>query len=243
MRYDITTNAYSTREIYKTNFEGEASLNLILNEEFYQFVVEYPFGTIKKTTIPSYVYDTSLEIQILIGEDVGERFYNTLETTKNITFNNLTNSFRFFYSDPNNLLSGACLKVYRLTRAGKDLVNSSCTTSSSGNIVLKVANITGATYLAEGYFGFSPIDYFVASVSHTYSKINPIGKTGLLFVGFLTLTFAFIGYYSITLMILITPLPTLFASFGKLINIPWGAAVALQIIAIIIAIMVSRRER
>jgi hypothetical protein len=241
MRYELATNAYTTREIYKTNVEGETQLNLIQDDEFYKFIIEYPFGTIKKTTDPSYIFDSTIEIQILIGQEVATKFYNSQGIDYSLTFNNLTNAYTFTYSDPNNLVSQGCLEIYKITARGRTLFNNSCATSSSASIVLKVANETGVTYEGKGFVGFSPPTYYLASLMHTFLEGgNPIGNSSLLYLSFMTIILGFVGFWNLAVMIMIIPLPTMFFSLGGLITIPLQAIIALQIVALIIAFVINK---
>jgi hypothetical protein len=240
MRYDIGTNAYSTREIYKTNFEGEAQLNLILNDEFYKFIIEYPFGVIKKLTEPTYIYDTTLEIQILIGQAVGTNFFNSQGIDWSLTYNNKTDAFSYTYSDPNNLISEGCLRIYKLGASKETLVNESCVYAASSTIILKVSNETGTTYDARAFVGYSPPTYYLGSAMHTFLDYNPVGKMGLMMLGFITIVIAFIGFWSLSVMTILIPIPTLLLSSLGLIAIPIYAAISLQVIALIIVFMISK---
>ncbi len=241
MRYELLLNAYTTREIYKTNVEGQAQLNLILNDEFYQFIIEYPFGTILKVSEPTYIFSTTIDFQVLIGELSGARFFNSFGIDTLMEFQNDTNSFRWTYSDPNSLLHQACLKIYRLDRTDETLVNSSCLDTASGTIVLRIANQTDKTFLAKGFVGYSPTDYFIDSLSHTFLSIPPLFEFGLHIVILLTMVVAFIGFWSVTVMMVLVPIPLLLASFAGVVAIPIYTGFVLEIVALILALIIWRR--
>lgn len=243
-RYFLANNAYSVREIGKTNSDGIAGLNVILNDEFYYFLVQKPLGNTLYTTIPTYIYSTTTDaIQVNIGTSFAQKYFNTIETDYNLSFNPTTSSFRFFWDDPQGLVSEGCLNIYRVGLSQDTLVNSSCDTSSSSTIILRVANVSGATYRAEAFFGFSPADNLISELSYFFPAGNPIGAAGLLFVIFLTLVVFFISIMSggLAMAVLLTPTPALFASLGGFIDVSASMVIPIQIAAMVVAYVISRR--
>lgn len=241
MRYDIDTNSYITREIYKTNVEGAAQLNLIQDDEFYKFLIEYPFGQLRFSSEPAYIYDNSIEIQIQLGDEIAETYFNVQGIYYTLTFNNNTNIFTLTYSDTNNLMSRACLNIYKITSKTETLANSSCIDSASGSIALKVANESGVSYDARALAGFSPATNFFGSLMHTFKEAgNPLTYNLLWLDALLTICVAMVGFWSLAVMIILIPLPTLFMSLASLISIPLSAIISLQIVAFILAYVISR---
>ncbi len=159
LRYDLDTNSYLVQEIVKTNFEGVGVLHLVLNDEFYRFILEYEGSVVDETT-PSYVYATSLTFQVLLGSTYGELFYNMNDVNYYLTFNKDTNNFRYTFSDENNIVSAGCLKVWRVSLMGDTYIETSCVNSSTGTILVGVTNTSGATYKASGYVYFSDDESF-----------------------------------------------------------------------------------
>ncbi len=45
LRYDQPSNSYRIQEIVETNTQGQATFSAVLNDEYYKFIIEYPFGT------------------------------------------------------------------------------------------------------------------------------------------------------------------------------------------------------
>src|SRR3990167_6719052 len=77
LRYELPLNAYTLREVWKTDVQGETDLNIIKNDEFYQFIIEQPFGTIKLTTEPAYIIKDYIFFQILFTNLAGDQFFNS----------------------------------------------------------------------------------------------------------------------------------------------------------------------
>lgn len=243
LRYEIQSNSYRLREIYKTDNQGETSLNIIKNDEFYKFIVEQPFGTIKLITDPAYVINDEIGFQILNREIIAARFFKANGVVSVLTFDNNTNLFSIIFNDPSNLMSELCLNIYKITLHSKTLVNHSCTQSSSGSIALGVANETGTTYLAEVIVGFSPTEYLLDSISHTFLVINDVNLIWGPWINiFLTITMALTSLWSIPIAVILTTIPTLILSMFNIISLPVMYALSLFVASIVVAAIVWRNR-
>jgi len=243
LRYDITTNSYIVQEIMKTNFEGEAVLHLVLNDEFYKFIIEYPQGTVKKETSPTYIFATTLTFQILLGEDVAENFYNSEGVSYTLAFNDASNNFRYTFSDSNNIVSQGCLKVYIVNlTTGAQSYNTSCTSSSSATILVGVANTTGTTYEAKAYVYFGSTEYYLTSLTYSFDEASVFGTYGIFLCIILTIVFLFVGIWSKAVALVLLPLPTIFFSAINLIDVSVGIMIAVEIVCVIVAIWLGRRD-
>lgn len=242
LRYDIDTNTYILREIAKTNFEGEAILHLDLYSEFYYFILEYPFGTVKLTSSPTYIYDTSINFAINTGEEVGGDYYYSQGITYSLSFNNATNNVGYTYSDSNDIITGSCLKIYRLKASGSTLVNSSCSSSIAATILLNLDNSTGNTYEAQASINFSASEeYQLDSLIISFAEPYQMGNMGLIIVIVLTLVFAMVGFWSGSVAALLTPLPLFLAGLIGLVNISLAVTIPFLVIGGVIAYMLGNR--
>jgi len=243
LRYDITTNSYKLVEIARTNFEGQTNLHLVLNDEFYQFMIEFPFGTLNKITSPTYIYETTLTFQIVAQSEVGERFYKAQDLTYELSFNNATNNFRLSYTDSDNLISKVCLKILKVSATKRALYNQSCLTSPSGTILLGVTNTSGTTYNAQAYAYFSNPAYYLTGLTHTFETVAIAGLYGIFLIMILTIIFAVgIGWWSKSLALILTPLPLMLGSILNIIDISIGMCISIEIICVIVAYWISRRQ-
>lgn len=241
LRFDVTTNSFYTDQIVETNFEGETILNLILNEEFYKFIIEYPSGTVVKTTSKTKIFGTTLEFQIVLGDLIAETFFNSEGVNYNIQFNNATNNFIYTYSDSSNTVSQGCLEIFVVTGLSSTAYNSSCVASSSGVITLGVQNTSGTTYKANANVYFGSDKYFLDSLFKTFKQTGNTGILGIFIVALLTIEFAFIGIFSGAVAAVLTPLPILFSSFMGIIDIEPSIALGFEVLGIFVAYMLSRR--
>lgn len=239
LKYDVTTNSYILQEEAITNFEGQAKLNLILNAEFYKFIIEYG-GEVKKITEPSYIYSTDLAFQILTGTDTGQLYNYYKSIAHSLVFNPETSKFRLTYSDTNGAISQACLKLYRMTALTETLINTSCSSSTSGVLLVPAQNVTGATYKAVAYVYF-PDEYLLTSMFHTFRSGDIIGNIGLFGCILLTIFFFCFGFWRPILIPILTPIPSLLFSIFGLINLDVKYTIPIQIGGLIIAWIISDR--
>lgn len=240
-RYNISSNSFKTVEICKTSFDGSCKLDLVLNDPFYKFVIESPLGTIKEITSSTQVFETELNSQISTDEAVAAEFFKVEGVSTDLSFNNVTNTFILTYSDPNNVLSEMCLRVYSVGRVEDVLYDESCLQTISGTIMITVVNQTGVTYRADAIGGFSPTNKLMVSLHQAFLVSAVAGSYGLLLALILTLTFTFIGYYSASVALILAPIPLFFLSWLGMITFPIWLAGALWVCCGIVALYLSNR--
>lgn len=241
MRYNPTNNTYSITEIARSDNSGKTVLNLQLYNQFYKFIIEYPFGITKQTTIPAVINDNSLVFQINVGPTVAEKYFQSNSISSSLTFTNVTNQFRFSYNDGANLIYRGCLEVYDLSPKEETFINSTCTESSSAILYIGVINSSGKTYSGKGYVQYS-VDgskYYLKSLVYTYPTSNVFGAVGLFITFMLCCVFAFIGSYNKSVALIMTGLPIIFGSAINLIAINISIAIGIEILLFILAVMVG----
>lgn len=240
-RYDLTTNSYILVEMIETNFEGQGIMHLQKFTEFYKFVIEYA-GVTKLTTTPTYIYTDSLTFQINLASDIGEDYYNSQNINWELTFNNATNNFRFFYNDPANVVSQGCLYVYTTDLINDEVLwNSSCSSSTSSTLLAGVAAVNGTTYRAKAVVTFSDGDYTLGDMFKSFAGEYVTNKMGLFAILILTIVLLMIGYWNPSIAVVLAPLPAIFGSMIHLIDIHFTYLIPIEVLAIIIAVIISRK--
>lgn len=242
LRYYLTSNSYETVGMAETDSSGQAKLNLQLNSEFYRFQLNNPFDTIRLTSNPSYVFETNLNFQINLNQDIGQYFHNFKDIYYNLTYNNDTSNFRFEWIDTDGLAQEVTVEVYQITPYGKELYNSSNVNSTSGVILVYAPPVNNTQYQADVLIRFNP-EVYVTSLIVSNIAENPIGSYalfGLVIVsGVATLA---IAPFSAALAVILLPTPWLIGSVINLISIHWSSFLALQIIALFIAFIIERNR-
>ncbi len=242
LKYDIGTNSYVLVGMIKTNFEGAGVLRLVKNTEFYKFVIDYE-GDTKLTTTPTYIYGDSLTFQITLTSPIGEDFYNSEDIDWTLTFNNATNNFRFFYNDPNNIIEQGCLYLYTVDlKTDETYFNASCISSTTSTILLTADEVNGTTYRAKAYVVFSDRTYLLGTAIKTFGGNFMSNPMGVFVIAILTIILLMIGFWNPSVAVIVTPLPLLFGSLIHIVNIHYAYVIPIQILALIIAVIISKRS-
>jgi hypothetical protein len=242
LRYDITTNSYKLVEVAKTNFNGQTIVRMEKNSEFYYFIVEYPFNTQVLTTSPTYIYSDSVTLQAILGAAVGESFENRGQIIYNLSYNYNTNNFRFAFNDPNNLVTTACLRVYKINALSETLYNETCINSASGLILIGVDNSTGNSYKAQCFVSMSPESY-LDTIWVSFKDNVDFGSLGVFMIIIMVILFATIGVWSPVAAVILTPIPITFGAYFNMIEITFTSCIALHIISFIIAFILMINKK
>ena len=240
LKYDLATNTYVLREMQSTNFEGDAVLNLVLNTEFYQFIVEYPSGTTLLTTEPTYIYSNALTFQITINQIKGDTFFNAFAVDYTLVFNNITKGFTYTFNDPNGLASSGCLRIYTYGTS-ITLVNSSCVNSASGSITQYITPVNGTSYIAKVYITQSGKEQLLGNLVYGVPReYAGVGNKGLI-IGVLLSIVMFFIVDNIALKSVAVVLPWLFLSILGLLSFSVFYIIPILGLALIIGFITSRR--
>jgi len=241
LKYQQSSNTFKLLEIVETNFEGKANLHLTLNDEYYKFIIEYN-GETKKTTSPTYVFSNEITFQITLEDVVAQEYFYSGDVSQTLTFNNATNNFVYEFNDINNVLTQACMYVYRIIGTTETLYNSSCESSTSGTILLNIEEINNTVYRADTYLTFESDPIFTKSLYKSFSVTLNSGSTGPLMVALLVITFAGLSLWNITVAMVVTPLAMIFASITGLWDIGLFVGVSFEIIGLLIGLYISKTQ-
>lgn len=237
LRYNSETGNYDEVGQAKTNFEGEAILELTLETEFYKFVLEYQGGTLLETA-PSYIYSDTIAFYVVIGEVIGEYFFDTTSIPYNLTFLEPTNRFRYGHNVPGGSSSIiACLKVTRAGVTSWDVLNNTCQTGSSGILYQSVDPINGTTYRADAIINLldGEGNRTLGSYLYTYPTNNPFKNvSGLVWQLFLTLAMGLIFIYFPRVAVLSASLSFIIGRFAGLNDWPPEILASILLIGIIV---------
>jgi len=233
MKYNIGTGLYKTIEILKTDELGKTLGNIVLDTEWYKFIVEYN-GITYLTTSATKLTSTTRTFTINLLSDFFDRFtdviYNIYST---LNYTDATGNFAFTYSDPNGNYHRGCLKVTKESLAGQTLINETCVESTAATILVNVnssGNING-TYTAVGYIMFSDM-YVLQTLSKTWGHLSDkFGKEGLFYVFFIVLTTVMVGIFSPKLAVILGVIGLVFSNILGFIFINAGWLVAIIIAA------------
>jgi hypothetical protein len=240
--FDFDDGTYKEVGQAVTNFEGEANLYLTLNSVYYRFLIYHPIDILREITTPTYIYDTVIEFHIDLYDEVLEDYDTVMGVDYTLDFNEVTNNFRYIFSDTSATISGGILKVWQTTARQNILIDTTTSLGTSGTILIGVSPQNGTTFLAKAYVIIDGEEYYVDSASHSYMEDTITNHMGLLIVFVLTIVFGFIFVFSIPLGIIALPIPTVLAAAIKLINIDVYLAIGIWIAAVVLAIFINDRK-
>ena len=238
LKYDLATNSYLVQEVIATNVVGEVRFNVRKNEEFYRFIVEDTNGVMVRMTNPNYITADSLTIQVVTTGLIAGEFFDLYGITSTITFNNLTNNFRLEYNDASNVGSNYCFKVSTLSNK-KTLLDETCTTSTSGVILLNIAVVNNTIYEAEFYVTINPnliIESFILDTKVFFDT----EEFGLFIQIFLTIFFAMAFFISPVFGAIMTPMSLLLGRILELNMLSYTVIVPLIFVGFIMAYILKR---
>ena len=238
-RFQPETNTFNLVGIAKTNFEGKVYLPLIKNSEYYYFMLYKPFSILKLTTDQTYIYEDNLNFRITLQDTIGANFERTYDIDHSLTYNNVSRQFSLAYSNINSVATNISFELYKVSPMGSVLYNSTGSTSSAATLLLPRPNQNETTYIAKAIVSYVGEDNLIGSLENTQKNLLPTGIMGLFGVILLTLTFAFIGFYSLSIMVILTPLPLLYGSLIGLVNISIPLAILIEIVAVMVSVILK----
>jgi len=213
-KYDIGTGAYKTIETLKTDEQGKALGNIILDIAWYEFVIEYG-GTVYLEDGPTKITSTTRTFRINLLSDFYARYTDVIYgITSSLNYTDATGNFRFTWSDPDGNYHYGCLKVTKESVSGNTLINDTCVMSTAGTILVNV-NSSGSvngTYVAVGYIKFDD-PYVLQILRKTWGSLSETFGSEGLFYGFLIiLTVAMVGIFAPKLAVILAVIGLVFSS-------------------------------
>jgi len=205
LRYDINTNSFVLNQAFRTNNEGQVVFSVILNTQLYKFIIEDSTGVVL-TTNPTYIYGTSTTLTINLNDFDTETYFNNQNIIGAITYNNITRTASFIYTDGDNIASQGCLLTYRTTNFSRILYNSSCVNSPAGTLTSIIPSLNNTNWLFKGTVYKSGNNYTIDTLSlYTNNAPNSerTSRIALIIMIFITLMMGIILKDDLRLMLII----------------------------------------
>lgn len=241
LKYNINTNTYDLKESLLTDSYGQGVIKAQLNTEYYKFVVEYPFGTTKFTSLGAYITSTNLNFFISTSTAQDSAYKSSMNIDTLLTYNTATENFRLDYNDPDSTLSQMCLRVYRLKANDTTMLSESCSVSPTGTILAGLIAVNGTTYEGRAYVTINGDEIHVDSYQHFVPANTSVGNLGLLFAVILTLVFVFALRDNIVMAVLVMPLPLTIMNIIGFTYLPAWIISTIWVVAGISVYMMSQR--
>ncbi len=232
-KYDIGTGTYKTIETLKTDQQGKALGNIILDTAWYEFVVEYG-GTVYLEDGPTKITTTSRTFRINLLSDFFDRYTDVIYgITSSLNYTDSTGNFRFTWSDPDGNYHYGCLKVTKESLAGNTLINDTCVQSTAGTILVNIndSGSVNGTYVAVGYIKFDE-PYVLQVLRKTWGSLSEtFGNEGLFYAFLIILTVAMVGIFAPKIAMILAVIGLVFSSILGFFNMNPSWIIALVIAA------------
>lgn len=237
LKWDVGTNSYKLTEILRTDSLGSAVGNIVLNTEFYRFIIQHEGETklIDPATQGVKIYTTTRTFRISTEDTDWFNNYDIYTgASTNLTYNNDTTSFTYTWTDPTGTMHQGCLRVVQRNSTATTTLSDTCTTSTASTIVYTITPTAGNRYVATGYFQFDDeyITDIVEWLMETGYELYNIGAPTftLLMTALLIMTFALIGIPFPELSFILMAVGMIFTAVIGLWEVAIGMVVAVIIV-------------
>jgi len=151
LRYYPETGLYKTVEIEKTDGNGYTLGKMVLADVFYKFIVETD-KTVRLDTNVERIISLTKNLGIVQGSDLMASWRKINNVNSVVMCNNDTKKCTFTWSDAQNLVQTATLKVYRISGYGKRKIYQASDSSVAGTLTYTITEDTNEnSYIASGF--------------------------------------------------------------------------------------------
>lgn len=232
--YDVGTDSAYTSEILQTNTEGEAYAQIVLNDQYYQFVIELN-GVVVLETLPAKITQTSKTFRITTGDDFFDTYNQVLGVSGTVVYYNETKTFSYTFTNSQGLAVEGCLEVKRNTLGSASTLYEQCETTASGTKSYTITETTdGKGYIATGYIIIGGNKYIIDVEEANFNTNSEVWGTEGLFGAFLLfITLVLIGIWSPVASLSLGLLAIIISMIAGFIYLSWGGIIALVIMTAI----------
>jgi len=251
LKFDAGVGLYKTVEILKTDSEGYALGNIVLQTSWYKFLIVYD-GRTRLATEPEKFPSGTTTRSFRINLD--ETWYDNYDIVRGVetslVFNNATYNFRYTFNDPSGAMHEACLKVEKINATETKVIADNCTESTAGTLLVGIgtppANLTGH-YIAKGYLKFDQLvltDFLekIWQASWKIFKLTDASRGFGLFISFMiVITLTFIGIWNPMTAIIMSLVGIVTTSLLGFFELTIGSIMALTVLGLVLIWRMSRK--
>lgn len=219
---------YEVVEMSESNVNGQGSLHLEKLNPDYKFLITYNGETVLLTG-DNQIFENSIIFKATIGVRITETLYELNSLVYDLDYDNY--SFELIWSDSSAVIDEMCLNVYRYLSTGRVLINSSCSSSSTGGFDLGIGGTIG-TYEAIVSATVDGNNYLIATLNKKLDNIAAnIEVEGLFWTAIFVVVAATVGVFSPVVSIIFTVMALIISSMIGLASIGQGSLIFIGSIA------------
>jgi len=195
LEYDLTKDNAIVTEIISTDNNGQAVGNVVLDDKRYKFILTLK-DVIVLETVDTIIQTTEKSFRINLAEDYMQNYDTIRNTICTVTYDPNNYLFEYIFLDSAQEITQSCLEVIKRSALGDIPIETSCLTTTSGQINV---NISGQNlnneFIGQG-FVYIDDELFTCDVE-SYSYSDAPDKYGL--YGILMSLFIFITLIGISI--------------------------------------------
>ncbi|HDY85406.1 hypothetical protein LCGC14_0589270, partial [marine sediment metagenome] len=246
LRFYSEENIFKIIEMSRSDFNGDAPFNVILNTQEYRFLVDFPLGTnIFASATDSKIISTTLTIRPTLGVSrlAFVKGLNLLSTSliATKTGNNVT--FIYTFSDGTGFLQDACLRVDKLSLV--DNPTNICEVCTSANTAVLICNVNITSGTLQGYGlvnSTNPHSFITDSLQVIISAgVATFGAYGVFLAALVFISITAIGLFSVGAAVIAGILALTVSSLMGFVAISGGALLGLLISGVLLFIKTRGR--
>ena len=231
-KYDPGSHTTILSQVLNTDSDGVAYGEIVLDTEWYTFIVMYD-GEIELETSPTKVTSVTKTFRINPDTDYYDEYEDAFSISNSLDYFSLSTYFSFVYIDNSGKVNQGCLKVVRNSVRGEQVMNDTCVSGATGVINYYVPASPGDfDYTATSYVIFNTGEEFVLdSETVSFTDLHETYGVEGLFIAVLiliALAAAGIAHPSMSIAFVCFGLVAVIAL--GLFKISWVSAVSLVII-------------
>lgn len=242
-KYDPYTGFYVLNQVAMTDNKGSFVINVEFSNEFYYFTVEDDTGVMFKSS-PSYIYGTTLSpfvVETLTGGFTYTFDENNIASS--MTFDNITGTLTWTYTDQDNIASKACLYTYQYVYTGRQQYDMQCANTPAGSVQTTIP--LNGTWQFYGIVTKNGIDHVIGQYYQDFKQ--PMNNEGTSKMGlFILLLVEIVLFFALKehppIMVAVCGIvPLLFSIVGFIaIGVPY--TLPLAVLMAFIALLLGRNQ-
>lgn len=228
------TNEYLLVEGHKTNFNGQAIMNLEILDDFYKFKVYDTTYNLIYESDETQIYSDTLSLTVRVVEDI----WGTLENRRNILFgapryDNTTQQFMTHYTDPTGIVDYIQFTTIRRTLFGDFTICDNKSYATSATLYCTINPNQSGVFISQVFLesntNHSPGFMGGAEYSNTQTP-GKTGQLGLFLMGIFIVGVAALGMFNPVVAIVLAVLALIFGVLMNIIYLQIGTLVTLAIL-------------
>lgn len=236
-------NSYITVAMGQTDPVGRYTFDVEFINESYRINVDSPWKSQRFSSAPFFITSNTINLYINTQASVGESYFNiAIPITYSIDYLTTSSSMQASYTDSAAQGSQYCFYIKQYTQYRVDTINQSCSTASSGVIIIPNLASNTTTYYGVLTTTISGTEKLIGTGWYKLPG-NELGtkQLGLLMSAGIVTTMALSTVHPLTATFSVVGL--VFTRILGILEIPWPYIIGMVILTIALTVFISMKVR